>query len=104
VQETVLIVHIHEDAQITLDEADTFTAFHVKAPDRTPQAVAALLGSGAYADEGGNVWIPIARLHELGRSHGGAEWRAGCDGMIAFAASKGWVDAESETVRAHLEN
>ena len=99
-----MIVHIHEDARITLDEADTFTAFHVKAPDRSPQAVADLLGSGAYADEGGNVWIPIARLHELGRTHGGAEWRAGCDGMIAFADSKGWVDADTRAVRAHIED
>ena len=99
-----MIIHIREDGQVTLDDADTFTAFHVKAPGRSPQAVAGLLDSGAYADDGGNVWVPIARLHELGRSHGGAEWRAGCNGMIAFAASKGWVDADRETVRAHLED
>jgi len=82
-----MIVYVHDDTRVTLDDADTFTAFHVTAPGRTPAAVAVLLGSGAYADEDGNVWIPIVRLHELGRMHGGAEWRAGCDGMIAFAAS-----------------
>ena len=98
-----MIVHVHEDARITLDEADTFTAFHVKAPGRDAHDVAALLGSGAYADEAGNVWIPIPRLHELGDIHGGAGWRAGCDGMIDFAAGKGWVDAGGRTVRAHLE-
>jgi len=98
-----VIVHVHPDSSITLDDPDRFDAFSVRAPDRdVPQIVAAFRGDAVAADDE-HVWISIARLHALGEQYGGADWRAGCDGMLDYASRKGWVDESRRRVRAHLE-
>ena len=112
-----MIVHVHEDSAITLEEPDVFTAFSVRAPKLAPAAVLAAFGTDAHADEEADqdaegdasgepphVWIAIGRLHALGSTHGAADWRAGCDAMIEYAKSKGWVDATGRFVRAHVES
>lgn len=98
-----MIVHVHEDSSISLDDPNTFTAFSVRAPGRALEQVVAAFGDDAAAGDGNHVWISISRLHALGALHGAADWRRGCDGMLAFAASKGWVDEKSRRVRAHFE-
>lgn len=101
-----MIVHVHADARVTLEEADLFTELSVRAPELAFDQVLAAFGPDASGDggEGGgeHVWISIARLHALGAAHGGPDWRQGCDGMLEYAASKGWVDAERQRVRAHI--
>ena len=100
-----MIVRIDSDGNTSLDDPDTFTAFHVHAAGLTSAQVAGVLGSGAAAGpEDGHVWIPIDRLHALGAEHGGADWREGCDGMIAYARTKGWVDESGDRVLAHIES
>lgn len=98
-----MIVHVHEDSSITLDEADTFTAFEVSAPPVPSAQVAAAFGFDAEARDEEHVWISIARLRSLGRAFGGPTWQTGCDGMLGYARSKGWVDDERRMVRAHIE-
>ena len=98
-----MIVHVHEDASITLDDADTFTAFSVLAPGRTSAEAAAAFGMDAQARDEDHLWISIARLRALGRAHGSLEWQKGCDGMLGYAVGKGWVDEEARMVRAHIE-
>ena len=98
-----MIVRVEPDASITLDDPNTFTAFAVRAEKQDLAQIVAAFGADATAGEGDHVWIAISRLHELGRIHGGPDWRAGCDGMIAFAKSKGWVDEQRGLVRAHVE-
>lgn len=108
-----MIVHVHEDSAITLEEPDVFTAFSVRAPKLATEAVLAAFGPDAHADEDPDqdasgdpphVWIAIGRLHALGSTHGADDWRAGCDAMIEYAKSKGWVDATGRFVRAHVES
>lgn len=98
-----MIVHVHEDSSITLDDPDTFTAFSVTAPGLEFEQVIAAFGADAKVGDGDHLWISIPRLHELGSVHGASDWRKGCDGMLAFAASKGWVDEDRQQVRAHIE-
>ena len=102
-EEPILIIHVHSDSTISLDDADTFTAFSVTAPGRDQAAIVAAFGADAKAGEEGHVWIQIQRLHALGREFGGAKWRDGCDSMIEFARSKGWVDELCGLLRAHIE-
>ncbi|MGI9326147.1 MAG: hypothetical protein ACR2PZ_13065 [Pseudomonadales bacterium] len=97
-----MIVHIHPNASITLDDPDTFSAFAVEAGNLPVTQIVAAFGEDAKAGEDEHIWIAITRLHELGAIHGDADWRAGCDAMIQFASSKGWVDAEGSFVRAHV--
>lgn len=98
-----MIVHVHADGSLTLDDPDTFTAFSVRAEGLDAAAIAAAFGSDGEMRDDEHVWISIERLHALGAAHGGEDWRAGCDGMIAFAKSKGWVDEARGLVRAHVE-
>ena len=100
-----MIVHVHEDSSITLEEPDVFTAFSLRAPRLAPEAVLAAFGADARAgEETGHAWIAIDRLHALGAIHGGADWRERCDKMIEYARTQGWVDASGRFVRAHFES
>ncbi|MCP4908255.1 MAG: hypothetical protein GY910_25055 [bacterium] len=98
-----MIVHVHEDSSITLDDPDTFSAFSVSAPGLEFRQIVAAFGDDARAGEDGHVWISIPRLHELGAIHGASDWRNGCDGMMAFATSKGWIDEDRQLFRAHID-
>ena len=98
-----MIVQVNPDASIRLDEPDTFSAFAVRAGSQSLAQIVAAFGPDATAGEGDHIWIALSRLHELGKIHGGPDWRAGCDGMIKFATSKDWVDEKRGLVRAHVE-
>lgn len=98
-----MIVHVHADTRITLDEPDRFTEFCVRAPGLAVDQVLAAFGPDATEGEDEHVWISIARLHALGETHGGPDWRKGCDSMLEYATSKGWVDEARQRVRAHVE-
>jgi hypothetical protein len=98
-----MIVDVDGKAGVVLSDPDTFTAFHVRALDADLDRIVATLGEGAETAKEGHVWIPISRLHALGERHGGADWREGCDDMIAYAKSRGWVDEERDLVLAHVE-
>lgn len=97
-----MIIRVSTAGSVSLEDPDTFTAFHVAAEGQTIAGVVSSLAGDAVADGNEHVWIRIERLHALGAAHGGKDWRRGCDGMIEFARSKGWVDDE-DRVRAHLE-
>ena len=53
-----MIVRIHPDSHITLDDADTFTAFSVQAPaELGSHQIAAAFGMDAQARDEDHVWI-----------------------------------------------
>ena len=97
-----MIIQVLDRISPTLEDPDTFTAFHVNAPGLDLTRVVAALGGDAVPGDDDHVWIAIERLHRLGATHGGSDWRKGCDGMIEYARSQGWVDAD-DRVRAHIE-
>ena len=101
--EDFMIIHVDTSGSVRLDEPDTFTAFHVRAPGQKLVAALAALGEDAFSAADEHVWIAIPRLHALGEAHGGPGWREGCDGMLGYAASQGWIDAARNAVRGHLE-
>ena len=99
-----MIIRVDAAGNVHLDEPDDFGAFSVEAGGRAASEVAGAFAGDAEAIDAEHLWISIARLHALGARDGGPDWRAGCDGMIAYATKKGWVDASGERVRAHLES
>ncbi|MYW92962.1 hypothetical protein G3I59_20680 [Amycolatopsis rubida] len=67
--------------------------------DLSPEELSSALeesGAGTYA--GDHCWLKVAVLRALGP--GEDEWRAGFDGMIAYAATRGWV--AGDWVRVHF--
>jgi hypothetical protein len=98
-----MIIHIDAEGSVRLDEPDTFTSFSVRAPGLAVDEVVETLAGDGYSCDDEHVWVAISRLHTLGDAAGGESWRAGCDGMLEYAASKGWIDESRNAVRAHLE-
>lgn len=93
-------------AGIHLAETDVFTAFEVRTPLPEADLVAALAAEsdwGYFAD--GHVWVSRERIiAEVGPFHEHvSRWRDQFDGMIAYAAQKGWLDETGQFVRAHVE-
>ncbi len=97
-----MIVEI-KGGQVTLTEADDLKAFKVAAPTaaRTDGTLATTLSSIGRLD-GDVVWVSEAWLRgeTAGRP---ADWIVGFEKMLAFAKSKGWYDAATGAVRAHIE-
>jgi hypothetical protein len=63
-------------------------------------AAAALSAAGLGTVEGDHAWLDAAALRAAGDGSDG--WTAGFDGMLAYAASKGWASADGSAVRAHI--
>lgn len=88
----------------TVREAENLKALSVVAPGGVahPDALAPL---GRV--DGNHVWLSVQALRESAAATipeaDRAQWVQGFDGMIAYAASKGWTDEAGTHVRAHVE-
>lgn len=64
-------------------------------------------GAGTVDVSGEHVWVNIAWLREAACSvvpeAERSGWIEGFEAMIGYATSKGWVSADGESVRAHIE-
>jgi hypothetical protein len=63
-------------------------------------AGAALAAAGLGTVDGEHAWLDVAALRTAG--DGSAEWLSGFDGMLEYAAGKGWTSADGSAVRAHI--
>jgi hypothetical protein len=63
-------------------------------------AAAAISAAGLGTVDGDHAWLDAGALRAAG--DGSAGWTAGFDGMLAYAASKGWASADGTRVRAHI--
>ena len=82
---------------VLLEETDDFGSFAVRAdPDVDADAALRCAGAG-YVD--GDARIAVGWLRAAGP--GTQEWRQSLDGMLAYAASKGWLHGDH--VQAHVE-
>jgi hypothetical protein len=63
-------------------------------------AAAALAAAGLGTVDGDNAWLDAGALRAAG--DGSAAWATGFDGMLAYAASKGWSSEDGARVRAHI--
>lgn len=64
------------------------------------QAAAALAAAGLGSVDGDHAWLDASALRAAGG--GSAQWAAGFDGMLAYAAGKGWASPDGSAVRAHI--
>jgi hypothetical protein len=98
-----VIVRI-DASDITLDDPDDCTRFHVQAaagvPDVGDRLAAA--GAGTMADDE-HAWVGVDALRALAAGHVAEDWPARFDAMLAYAGAKGWVHPDGGAIRAHLE-
>lgn len=100
---TDVFIHVTEGAS-DVREADDLKSLSVRVEPGAD--LAASLGSlGTVDDDGAHVWLHIDALRTAGAATIADDveaWRAGFDGMIAYATKSGWTDAGGTSVRAHI--
>ena len=94
-----MIISVDKDGAVSLLDADNFKGFKVSsAMSDKAKLGQALASAGRY--DGEHAWISRSWLVAQGKAHGPA-WQAEFDKMMAYAQSKGWVEADA--IRAHVE-
>lgn len=98
-----MYIEVNIASQIcTLREPEVFTAFSARSSSTDASVVGPAMGAaGRAADEADHVWVAVDWLRAAGPDD--AAWRDQLDGMIAYAATKGWTDDASTHIKAHLE-
>ncbi len=98
------------DVQLTpgepprLAEADDLRRFSVNvaaSPDTLPALAEALGGTVAF-DGAEHAWVSVEWLIAASGRADSTEWRAGFDGMVAYAAKQGWMRADPAAIRGHV--
>ncbi|MGP0032216.1 MAG: hypothetical protein ACLPVF_17150 [Acidimicrobiales bacterium] len=90
---------------LALRTPDAFDGFSVEvvgpgSPDELA-AVVVRSGLGRVDPDGTHVVVDPRSVHRLAGDAATADWVAGFDGMCAYAAGKGWVEADGG-IRAHV--
>jgi hypothetical protein len=101
----IIIVDLTEE-RVILAEPDDFTRFSVAIEGEGPtDAVAEIIaasGLGRLTSEGAQVAVDPVALRALAGSSTTNAWDEGFEKMCAYAASKGWVEADG-AILAHIE-
>ncbi|MGY4098822.1 hypothetical protein ACW2Q0_04535 [Nocardia sp. R16R-3T] len=101
-----MIVVIQPDG-FSIADADDFTSFHIDAGGLSHSRFVELLGrSGEVTvhERSDHAWVHLDFLHdELGTSHDDMRRRK-LEEMLAYAASKGWLNESETHVAAHVVN
>ena len=86
-----------------LVEPDDFRRFSVAVEGEGDlEGVVEQFGIGRLRPDGAHVVIDLAALRALAGPAATGEWDEDLAGMVAYAAGKGWVDADGGVV-AHIE-
>jgi hypothetical protein len=83
---------------VSLEDPDDFTRFAVVAAS----GVALPGGLPGIVRDADHAWVSPEALRRLAPQSGTPDWEAGFARMLAYAASKSWVNAEG-AIRAHIE-
>jgi len=100
-----VIIHADLDAAtLTLVDAADFRGFHVAVTggDVGDERLVAVLAPHGRLD-GDHAWIDVDAVTALAGDAADDDWRAGFDGMVAYARDKGFLDVSGTAIRAHLE-
>lgn len=98
-----MLIRITAAGEAMLEEPGDFRRFSIRFDPGSrgiPAAEAAL--ARVARPDGQAAWVRQEALRRLAPQGDDAAWRRGFDGMVAFAATRGWVDAAG-CIRAHVE-
>jgi hypothetical protein len=99
-----IVIDLSED-QVLLTEPDDFTRFSVGVEGSGASSLADVVhqsGLGRLREDGDHVVVDPIALRALAGDSATDAWDEGLAGMVAYAADKGWVEADGGIV-AHVE-
>ncbi|GMU80000.1 MAG: hypothetical protein AMXMBFR46_27880 [Acidimicrobiia bacterium] len=90
---------------VTLEEPDDCTRFHlaVAGGDDLARVFGALVDAAAGRLEGDHALVTVDAVRRLAAGRVGPDWDARFDGMLSYAAGKGWIDDTGNAIQAHIE-
>gem|GEM_PF-6872165 len=94
-----MIVFVDSNGKTSLRELADFSHFKVLREARWSENT-----EEVYFDVEGHAWVSIEFLRAYGRQQNLRQWLEQLDAMIAYAASKQWLDPNSGRIRAHIED
>jgi hypothetical protein len=100
-----MFVRVSAAGAVTLEDPANFRAFKLViegGPASLDEARRALAGTADVPDRD-TAWVFAAALRNRPEVAGNAEWQRGFDAMIEKAKPHGWIDAERNAIKAHIE-
>ena len=94
-----MIVDYTPGAGLSLVEPDDFKGFKLRIAGAEMRPA---MRDVSFVDDG-NVLIGIDAVRALPGAPDTPEWRAAYQAMVDYAARKGWIDAATNSIRAHVE-
>jgi hypothetical protein len=95
---------------VSLEEPDDCKRFHLAVVNGRDAALVfgALVDAAAGRLEGDpaqgyRAWITVDAVRRMAAGRVGEGWAEEFDGMLVFAASKGWMDPNGASIQAHVE-
>lgn len=95
-----MIVDYSPATGLTLAEPDDFNGFKLRlrqTSERRPK-----LPGIIFVDDG-NALVAIETVNGLAGAPASEAWAAGFGRMVDHAATRGWIDASANAIRAHVE-
>lgn len=86
---------------VTMQDVDNLGALSVQLRGCTREVASKML-AGLGRLDGEHVWLEIKALQALSPRADDTDWLSGFEGTMAYAKSKGWLDPDGTSVRAHL--
>jgi hypothetical protein len=90
---------------VSLEQPEDCKRFHLAVVngDDPLLVLGALVDAAAGRLEGDHAWIAVDSVRRMAAGRVGPGWDADFEGMLAFAASQGWIDPTGGSIRAHVE-
>jgi len=95
-----MIVDYSPATGLALVEADDFKGFKLRL--RETAETRPELDGIRFVDDG-NVLIGLDTVRSLPGAPGTEAWNASFQKMVDYAATKGWIDDATQSIRAHVE-
>ena len=96
-----MIVELSADGQVRLAEPNDFRNFKLLVKGSREKEVPKAVGITFVDDR--NVLIEISLVPTLPGCPNDKNWCAGYSAMIEAAQKYGWIDAQAQAIRAHVE-
>ncbi len=98
-----MIVEVTADG-VRLVAPDDVRGFHIDLASGVDLAAALHEhGWGTLADDDDHAWVSIGAVRRAAVGNVDADWDESFDGMLAYAGTKGWLDADGTHIKAHVE-